>query len=287
MDDIYEEDNYNTLTRVLKFLKEKIHDRCSELPLNEDELIEFVKKSFNLHDEDEDIINNATNIFIRLCTLNKTPNSEINLEEVILENKVIFREYLDTSNAPEYVKELLKNKFTTGKFIGENMFSFGEVNFPVLYHGSRHLFNFPFLLKHHVNRLTFSPAWAKVYAGRTAKFSGKYGFIYAYTVKPNIKNIIQYNGTNIMDVYNKIINTGNFPMEVGGYTGYFSNKMSGDELYHYLCSSEIYRNNINGILAPHNSCESQIILCKDGQVKLYLKNIYLYELSTKKVYRLV
>lgn len=286
MDDIYFENDYDTLKSVLGLLRKKISNKCSELPLNEDELIEFVKESFNLHDEDEDIINNATDIFIRLCALNKTPDNEIKLEEVILENKVIFREYLDTNNAPVYVKKLLENKFTSGKFIGEKMFSFGEVNFPVLYHGSRQLFNFPFSLKHPVNRLTFNPVWAKVYAGKTVKFSGKYGFIYAYTTKPNIKNIIQYNGNNIMDVYNKI-NTGNFPMVIEDTPKYFSNAMNGDELYHYLCSSEIYRNNINGILAPHNHCESQIILCKEGQVKLYLKNIYLYELSTKKVYRLV
>jgi hypothetical protein len=184
------------------------------------------------------------------------------------------------------VKNLLEHKLRKD---GTPMFSFGEIEIipDVLYHGSYKLFENPYLLRNVVNRLTFGISWAKLYAQKAKNQGGKIGFIYAYKLNSNIKNIIKYNGSITREISNKFSEL-DFPFKLGeNINNDFSNYMEGDDLYVNLCSTEGYRNDINGILAPNNACEKQLILCRDGKVKLYLKNIYIYDFINNKVYQLL
>jgi len=293
-------DSYNSIPEILSdiriaLLGEPIYNRCSNgLPLKEDELIKIVKEAFNLSDEDEDIINDAKNNFIRLCKLKiQNPYEEIpQLKEVELRNSEFeFEEYEEKikdnkiKETPIYIQKLFEHTLPNSN---NAMFSFGKIKSinPVFYHGSPVLFQHPFLLNNIVNRLTFNVSMAKNFAIRKNR---KFGFIYAYSLNKNIENIIQYNGIKgIKDVNNKIEEQSYysyFPKQVS--KSEFTNPLIGDEYYVRLCESKDYINKVNGIFAQHIFNESQLILCRDGKVKLYLKDIYIVDSKTKKIYQLL
>lgn len=282
--------NYILYSIRLHLLGEKVYNKCvNGEPLQDDELTEITKHIFfpNHDEENEEKINEAKNNIIRLCQLKINPRQNIQQLISFIEIKelpliqVKFKEYSDKNNMPDYVERLMNYRLRDGK----QMFTFGEIeiNPSILYHGSFKLFDHPYLLENIVNRLTYDPTWAKVYASKN-KSGEKLGFIYAYSLDKNIENIIQYNGSNMREVSEKMSESG-FPQKYKKTQ--FGNYMSGDELYPQFCSSNDYINNINGIFAPHHFCEKQLILCKDGEVKLYLKNIYIYNIENKKIYQLL
>jgi hypothetical protein len=282
----------NILTHIrIHILGEEIYNKCNNgMPLTEAELIETTKKIFfPYHDEDNEAkINEAKNNIIQICKLKQSPEKTIKetleLREVELtDSKIVFNEYTG-NDIPLYVKDLFKYKLRKD---GTPMFSFGEINPTVLYHGSSKLFDSPYLLRNVVNRLTFGLSWAKLYAQKAKNQGGQIGFIYAYKLNSTIKNIIKYNGNMTKEISDKFSEL-DFPFTLGrNINNDFSNYMEGDEIYVKLCSTEGYRNDINGILAPNNNCEKQLILCRDGKVKLYLKNIYIYDFINNKVYQLL
>lgn len=277
-----------------RILGEEIYKKCNNgMPLSEDELIETTKKIFfPYHDEDNiEKINEAKNNIIEICKLKKSPKETITdslkLREAkeLKDSNIVFNEYIG-NDIPLYLQNLLEYKLPKD---GTPMFSIGEIdiNPAILFHGSPNLFDSPYLLRNAVNRLTFSLLWAKLYAQKSKKYGGQIGFIYAYKLNSNIKNVIKYNGNAPNEISDKF-SALDFPFTVERIrTNNFSNYMEGDELYVNLCSTEGYRNDINGILAPNNSCEKQLILCRDGKVKLYLKNIYIYDFINNKIYQLL